>query len=341
MQGMNATEKYTRGRAQERGINTRTQLMQPEFEQRQHLQDAQIQNMRARIANAQGMLKLNQQRLQQQADQFNAMLPLKTYQAEHAGAGRSSAPIQAQNNYMSNVSLDNPQLGNDPTKVRDAANAYASGKLVLPDGTPLNIPSPLTKDSMATWIKYGSTSPLITQMVNANQAESETQVLSSKITEYLAPYGNTYAGMSPQQIKDSFSNDDASQDRLGKLMAGQLLTYDLSQMQIRMQQGESSQAVTKDLMDKSQQQIKMFAPHMSEKARAATLKYTQDAFQQVLAARKKVGVSASQVLPGYGDNEGYAPEKKHSASDADMIDAAEILGISPEELTTKLNGAIP
>lgn len=308
---------------------------------------AQIDRIRQLTANMQRnggvnpMVDLGNRRLAQHIAEWN-------YKTEHNLLGGNGVEMQSQRNLLNQILNDNPQLNNDEGMARKALDAYLSRKDTLDNGVQLNAMSPLTQGALNSWTRHQTTAPLITQAVNAQQASAEVNVLEDKIKEYGKDYGATYFNKSPQAMIDSFKNDDASQERLGKLIARQQLTYDLAQMQIRMQQGQSAQAVTQELMHKSGQAIDTNFPKISRKARDAAVTYANKAFKDVMKARQDVGISPAQALvPGMFNSMGAQAESNnmggesyaemYTPKDAAVIAAAKKAGTTPEQMAEHLN----
>lgn len=200
------------------------------------------------------------------------------------------------------VSKDNPQLGNDPNKVYEAANALREGRTTLSDGTPLNQLSYASKKSFDRIIRGSTTSGALTPLINAGQSEQEINVLSKYAQEGLKPYGNTLLNKSPEQIIDSFKNDEDSQKKLGKFIASQQLQYEIAQNEIRLANGQPGVNSTQELMHIGQQTIDAKYPKLSYTARQEANKFFLDALKEGYQARKKVGVSPSSILGNNSKN---------------------------------------
>jgi len=230
--------------------------------------------------------------------------PIKQAEAEKAramaqyykqGGPGMGVANKAQSFFLNQVAQDNPQLMH-PDQIREAANVLRSGGNQLSDGTPLNPLSQTSLDALDAVAKAGSTSALITQGSKANQAEAELDVLNKYAMEGLKPYGDTYFGMSPSQIADTFSKDKESQQRLGKFIGSQALQYETAQIRNRIAGGEPGISATKELMGHSGQIIKSRFPFLSNEAREEAAKYIDSALKEGLEARNKVGGRASQAF---------------------------------------------
>ena len=215
-------------------------------------------------------------------------------QAKAMGGAGLGAGGKEQLFFNNLVSRDNPQLGADPDKISQATAAIQSGQNTLPDGTKLNV-SPAAAQSLNRLTKYGTTSPLITQGIKAQQAEAELKSLSDSAAPYLNQYGDTYAGYSPQQIIDSMKTDDASQERLGKFIASQAAQYEIANIRIRIAQGETGVSAVQELMGRSGQVIDTYFPRLSAKAREAARQGLDEWLEKALAARQSVGINPSML----------------------------------------------
>lgn len=204
--------------------------------------------------------------------------------------------------YQANVGKDNPQL-KTPEQVYEAANVLSEGGNQLKDGTPLNPLSPAAKASLDRVIRGSTTAPLITQSIKANQAEKELQVFDNLSKQYLKPYANTFFNKSIDQIKDTFKNDDESQTRLGKFIAGQAAQYEASQMRIRLAGGEPGASATEELMGRTKQVIDAKYPRLSAKAREIAADTLDDILAKGLKARNSVGLHPSEIGTGGSTNQ--------------------------------------
>jgi hypothetical protein len=254
-------------------------------------------------------------------DKMKSDIGLTNAQAQMYGMGggmHPTAAIQSYNQVLNNVAQDNPELKNDPSKIREATNAYLQNQNSLSDGTQLNPMSGVTQQSLGQYVKYSTTAPLLTRQVGAQQAEAEQNVISNLAKKYILPYGNTYDGYSPQQIVDSFKSDPESQKRLGQFIAGQQMMYDMSQLQIRINQGQSSEGATNDILNSSQMRLKAQYPKLSAEARSNYLDAINDAMKQMLSARQKQGINASQTVTGQAEGTDSKPSKE-SSGDSDPL----------------------
>lgn len=242
------------------------------------------------------------------ANETNTMLPLKAQNQKNindwygknqqaeinyknmGGAGMGTGGKE-ELTFQNFVARDNPQLKN-AQQVYEASNVLRQGGHQLSDGTPLNQISPAAEESLNRLTKYGSTNTLITQGVNANQADSEINVLSKFAQEGLKPYGNTYFNKSPEQIMDSFRSNETSQKRLGKFIAAQQLQYEISQNQIKIAMGQPGVTSTQELMGLGQQVLDTKYPKLSYTARHEANRYFLEALRKGLESRKQVGIGA-------------------------------------------------
>lgn len=249
------------------------------------------------------------------------------------GGPRAGVAIANQNAFMKNVGLDNPQLNGDPTKIREAANAYQQGKSSLPDGSKLNPMSPNTVSALATVMKGNSTAALVTKAVQANQSEAELQVMSSMAQKDAAPYATTYAGYSPHQILDTFKDDDKSQKQLGNFIASQAAQYEIAQQRNRVAQGAPGVGATRELMSESMQHIQSSYPRLSGKARKAAADRLNDYFTAGLQARNAVGISPTLLIPGAtGMNTSNTPgEPKNGPQIGDVVKGYTYIGGPPHD----------
>lgn len=181
-----------------------------------------------------------------------------------------------------------------PEKVNLAASSYINGDDTLPDGTKIPSPSGIIRSMTDQIIKQGTTAPILTGNIIANQAEAELDVLNDYAQKGLAPYGDTYLNMSPQQVVDSFKTDDVSQKKLGKFIASQAIQYEAAQNRIRLAKGQPGVTSTEELMKLSGQSVNTKYPSLTYKARQEAARYLDEALRAGLKARQSVGIGASE-----------------------------------------------
>lgn len=195
--------------------------------------------------------------------------------------------------YINGITADNPDL--DENQVREAANVLAQGGNQLKDGTILNPMTIGTKIAFDNAIKSTTTANQINTLNNANQADAELKIFSKEATDLRKPYGTTYLGKSPQQIVDSFKNDDESQTRLGKLIAANMVQFETAQVQNRIAGGAPGITSINQLMDEGQQHIGLYGPRLSGKAREVALAEYNRIIEKGLDARNKAGFGAGNL----------------------------------------------
>lgn len=215
--------------------------------------------------------------------------------------GRSGLGVGARDDalFLKSVGDDNPGLS--PQEIRQASNILSEGGTTMPDGRPINF-SAATQRAYDRALKSTTSTPLITQGVKANQAEAELKVLNDYAQKGLQPYGNTYLNKSPEQIMDSFKDDEKSQLRLGKLIGAQALGYEAAQNRIRLANGQPGVTSTEEMMKLSGQQISTSFPKLSYTARKEAARYLDEALKKGLEARKSVGIGASSIVGKKGSS---------------------------------------
>lgn len=209
------------------------------------------------------------------------------------GGGNMSTGSRDDLIYHQKIAQDNPHL-TTPEDIRLAANIVAEGGDKMPNGTPINV-SQDTRDAYDRAKRSTTTAAVITQGVKANQAEAELKVLDEYAQKGLEPYGDTIFNKSPQQIVDSFKNDDESQQRLGKLIGSQALQFEAAQNRIRLANGQPGVTSTEELMKRSGQMINTNFPMLTYKARKEAARYLDEALKEGLKARRSVGIGASSL----------------------------------------------
>jgi hypothetical protein len=237
------------------------------------------------------------------------------------GPGGSTGSKDYQN-YVAGVANDNPNL--TPQQLTEATDVIARGGTTLKDGTQLNPMSFGTSQAFNRAVKSGTTAAQINTANFANQAEAELDVFNDYTTKWIAPYATTYFGHSPEQIADSFKNDDKSQDALGKLIAANTLEYEKAQIRNRIAAGQPGITATHQLVDEAQQYIRTSWPRLSAKARLSANNALNEAIKAGLQARNKVGVGAGatytrQFEPNGGVNARIASENPNSPQNTEAF----------------------
>jgi len=197
-------------------------------------------------------------------------------------------------NYANGVATDNPNL--NPQQLQEAIDVISKGGTTLQDGTQLNPMSIGTRLAFDRAVKSTTTANQINSANSANQAEAELDVLNDYANKWIKPYGTTYFGKSPQQIFDTFKNDNKSQEKLGKLIAANTLQYEIAQIRNRVAAGQPGITATHEIMREAQQYINSSWPRLTEKARNVASDSINKAIKEGLAARNRQGVGAGNTF---------------------------------------------
>lgn len=225
----------------------------------------------------------------------NADIGGKKALANYRSAGGAAGGVTAKQQMFlqSQLQRDNPNL--TPEQAFEAAGNLVQGRSTLDDGTPFNV-SGLTQLSAAKAVLQGTTAGLATQGVTAAQAEAEIPVADKYIQEGRKPYGDTIFGKSPQQLADmSQPNNKAAQERLGKYQAAELLQLEKSALALKMAGVESGVSIMNEAMSKANQTISKSNIIQTDKARQVALDTYRKALDEMLKARKSVGVLQSGI----------------------------------------------
>lgn len=195
--------------------------------------------------------------------------------------------------FESQLSQDHPEWS--PEEINQAANAYLTGDESMPDGTPLPPLGGKATSFVNQIAKRGTTAPLITSGVKANQAEAELKVLSKYANEGLKPYGTTFFDKSPEQVLDTFKSDPTSQKRLGRFIASQALQFEIAQNRIKLANGQPGVTSTQELMNLSRQTVNAKYPRLSAAAREEATRFMDEALSKGLKARQSVDTGAAAL----------------------------------------------
>lgn len=239
--------------------------------------------------------------------QFAARRSLADFRS--SGGGKGGVTAQQQMLLQKQLMQDNPNF--TPQQAYEAAGNLVQGQQTLSDGTPFKV-SGLTQLSAAKSVLQGTTSGLATQGVKAAQAEAEIPVADKYITEGLQPYGDTFMGMSSQQLSDMANTKDKdAQERLGKYQAAQLLQLEKSALALKMAGVESGVTIMNEAMEKANQSIKKSDILQTQHARQVALDTYRKALKEMLDARKSVGILQSGLTGGKKETSNDKSTKKN------------------------------
>jgi hypothetical protein len=224
------------------------------------------------------------------------------------------------------IARENPNY--TPDQANEEASAYLSGKTTRADGTPLPPPSGIVGDYLDNIAKRRTTAKLATSGVQANQADAELTALTNHINPVIKDVGTTYFNKSMDQLSASFSNDPASQQKLGRIIGARSLQYAIAQLRNRIDMGEPGINATKELMDNSGQVITQMAPRITPAARQAAQDFMNEGVRKALSARNKYGVGIAGASGRSSANANSSvvrmrtPDGKIWNVPADKVDAA-------------------
>ena len=248
-------------------------------------------------------------------DKYNTMTPLEAKQLElkntyypevaesnilaqkamanlrNAGGAGMGVGQKELRGFENQLAQDHPEW--TPEEINQAANSYLTGDNVSLDGSPLPPLGGKAESFLNQIAKRGTTAPIITSGIKANQAEAELEVLNKYANEGLKPYGTTFFNKSPQQVLDTFKSDSASQKRLGRFIASQALQFEIAQNRIKLANGQPGVTSTQELMHLSRQTIKDNYPRLTQEAREETTRYMDEALKKGLEARQSVNTGAA------------------------------------------------
>lgn len=122
--------------------------------------------------------------------------------------GNLGAGGKEEQNFQRFVSMDNPQLGNDPDKIYEASNVLRLGGDHLSDGTPLNQMSPAAQGALDRVIKYNNSAQGLNQKRFAATVETAIQNADQNVQGALK-----YSGL--------LGNAQGSADRAIQLLGGE------------------------------------------------------------------------------------------------------------------------
>lgn len=255
------------------------------------------------------------------------------------GGGKYSTGTGDELKYHATVADYNPDLSAE--QLREASDAYAEGKDELSDGTKLAPINPTIQRALDRAFKSTTTSPLITQGVKANAAEQEMPVIDKAIKEGRSPYGDTVMGISGQQIKDTFDKDNKeAQTRLGNYIASDLLAFDKAALQTRMAGTENGVTIINEIMDKAKQTVKAKYPMLSDEARQVALEKVGKVLSDMIKARNRYGLGATQAVNLRGNNTPGNDEAGDNGAVIVMYKGKDEYHFSPKDYAKHKNGKL-
>jgi hypothetical protein len=231
----------------------------------------------------------------------------KQYDLQAINRGFGGAGMKEQNYLQSIVQKDYPDF--TPEQAYEATNVYMNGGDTLSDGTKLNPPSPTFTASLDRLTKYGTTSPIITQAIQTEQAKAAIPVMQDYALKGMAPYGDTIFNVSPDQLIDTTKKDKESQIRLGRAIAAKQLSFDLAQEYIRLSRARPGVTITNELMELGQNNINYMYPKLSQIAREESMRYLFEALNKANEQMLKVPIGASNAYTKK-ENQGVKESEK-------------------------------
>lgn len=250
---------------------------------------------------------------------------------KNMGGGRGSTGSKDEYAYHTAVAQINPHLKTED-QIIEAADAYDRGEDHISGGIKLNEMTPYVQRAHDRAYRSTTTAPLIKAGVQANQADAELKALNGHVSPVIKDIGTTYFNKSPDQLMASFSNDEAAQKKLGRIIGARSLQYAIAQLRNRIDMGEAGINATQELMHNSGQTIDSLFPRVTPLARAEADRFIQEGVDKALTARNKYGVGASGAAGKNTKTESSKKsEKKHYTPE-------QMRHLSDDELAEVLNG---
>lgn len=237
---------------------------------------------------------------------------------KNRGFGRGNAYVQQENLVLQHLKSANPNFNDE--QMEDAYDRMGRGYDTLSTGEKIKITKQVEDAAAALSLKK-TTSGLTTAMVKANQAEAEWPVFKKAVDEGIEGVGDTYFGYSPQQIADSLDTSPESQKRLANYIVADYFNNDMAALSTRMNGIESGQTIIHDIGNRSQQYVKARYPKLSAEARKLVSDKIAKVTREGLAARKSVGLSASNVRANTGNSSNSPSSKSTLKNPSEMTDA--------------------
>ena len=184
-------------------------------------------------------IKLNQQGKQAATDLIAA---------KAKGYGWNQLPAETKNGIIA----QGLGMGVDPIKMQQ----YVGKGLTIDDIAkqegldPNNLPSPL----------YFPTTATKTYNQKTQQIGAELDYMSSKTTPIISQYADTFAGYSPERLKDMMSNDPEAQKRYGRYVGALAIQNELASGRINLAGGKSGVELNNEIRNKSLAGIDQHSP---------------------------------------------------------------------------------
>jgi hypothetical protein len=216
-------------------------------------------------------------------------------------------PVLAQNQYVA----QGLGMGVDPRKMMGYVNKGLDIKeIAKTEGLdPNNIPPPY----------YPPTAGTLTRTQQVQQVGAELNYLTSATTPLIAQYADTFAGYSPDRIRDMLSNDPAAQKRFGEYIGALSVQTGIANGRVLLEGGKSGLEVMRMVKDSSLKGIDQHSPiKMTKVAYEAAQHKIDEVLEKGASIRTATGMnpfanvnrSAQQVQPSSQASESNSPGKR-------------------------------
>jgi len=208
---------------------------------------------------------------------------------------RPVAGVKYEQNFLSNLAKDNPDFNEE--QLRQAGNRVIEGDRTLDDGMPIKVGGITTK-ALDQYIKTTTTSGLIDADIRGQKAESELPVITKYIQRGNNIYPTDVLKLSLAKAADTAKaakGDKQAIDRLAQNAAGNVLSYEQSQLQQLLASGKTTVQATKEIQKHAERRLVDFGIG-SGAVKNKALDYINEATKEAFKARRGVSSGASATL---------------------------------------------
>lgn len=293
----------------------KTQQQHNQFDPR--MWEAAMQSQQANTNKTNMMTPLEAEKLRQQNRYYPEMTKSQIELNRMGGRGGLGAGDKSDLNFQRTIGIDNSHLR--PDQLPEAANVVKSGGNSLSDGTPINV-TPNITDALNRVARYGTTTALTNQGVQANQAESELPIYKKVIDEGINLYGDTINGFSPKLLQDMLDvKNHSAQQRIGKYMAAQQIAYDRAALMLKINALPAGVTLADEIRKLSYAEANNRFYRSSAESKKIASDIVSDTLEKGMNQRRSVDTGAASVY--YKNRKGSSGESNKKYDFSKMSDA--------------------
>lgn len=215
-------------------------------------------------------------------------------------------PAETRNNFVA----QGMGMGIDPVKMKNYVNDGLNiQQIAQKEGLdPNNIPSPV----------YFPTATTKTRVQQVQQVGAELDYMSSATTPIIKRYADTFAGFSPERLKDMLNDDSAAQKRFGQYIGALSVQTGLANGRVLLEGGKPGVEIMRMIKDSA---LKGIDQHSPIKMSGVAYEEAQKTIDQILQKGAKIR-SMTGMNPFSGNNSSSASTDLSSLSDEELMKIA-------------------